>query len=72
MDGFQPAKSDQTPHKERQKGGHSMKMHVALFAAAILSLGGAPAAVAQQSQASVPDQLKVTIDTQHTADPVSK
>lgn len=49
-----------------------MKMHVALFAAAILSLGGAPAAVAQQSQASVPDQLKVTIDTQHTADPVSK
>lgn len=49
-----------------------MKMRIALFAAAVVSLSVVPATVAQQSQASVSDQLKATIDTQHTADPVSK
>ena len=49
-----------------------MQVRIALFAATAVSLGVVPATVAQQSQAGVSDQLKVTIDTQHTADPVSK
>lgn len=47
-----------------------MKMREALFVAVVASLGCLSAA--QQTQPSVPDQLKVTIDTQQTADPVSK
>jgi alpha-N-arabinofuranosidase len=72
MDGFEPANSNQTPHKKEKKEFHSMKMYVALFATAILSSGAAPAAAAQQSLPRVPDQLKVNIDTQQAADPVSK
>jgi alpha-L-arabinofuranosidase len=49
-----------------------MKMRVAIFAAAVLSLLQTPSAVAQQAQPVAPDQLKVMIDTQQTADPVSK
>jgi len=49
-----------------------MKMRIALFAVAVTSLGYLPAAAAQESQPSVPDHLQVSIDTQQTADPVSK
>ena len=49
-----------------------MKMRVILILAAALSLVDLRAASAQESQPAVPDQLKVTIDTQQTADPVSK
>jgi alpha-N-arabinofuranosidase len=49
-----------------------MKMRVAIFAAAVLSLLQMPSAVAQQAQPVAPDQLKVMIDTQQTTDPVSK
>ena len=49
-----------------------MKMRVGLFAAAVMPLGYLPVAIAQQSQPGVPDRLKVTFDTQKTADPVSK
>lgn len=49
-----------------------MKMRVALFATAVVPLSYLQAAHAQESQPSVPDQLKVIIDTQQTADPVSK
>ncbi len=48
-----------------------MKLGFALFAAILLE-GCSVTASAQQTQPSVPDQLKVTIDTQQTADPVSK
>src|SRR5580658_1620563 len=49
-----------------------MKMRVAIFAAVALSLLQMPGAAAPQAQPVVPDQLKVMIDTQQTADPVSK
>jgi len=55
----------------QEKGG-SMKTRIALFAAAAFCLGGAIAAAAQEAVPSVPDQLNVTINTQQTADPVSK
>lgn len=48
-----------------------MKLGFALFAAIVLE-GCLVTASAQQTQPGVPDQLKVTIDTQQTADPVSK
>jgi alpha-N-arabinofuranosidase len=48
-----------------------MKARVLMFAATVLWLGSTVAAIAQQA-ASVPDRLKVTIDTQQTAPPVSK
>jgi alpha-N-arabinofuranosidase len=57
---------------ERQKGFNSMKMRVAIFAAAVMPLGYLQAVAGQQSQPSVPDQLTVAIDTRQTADPVSK
>jgi hypothetical protein len=44
-----------------------MKMRVILIFAAALSLVDLRAASAQESQPAVPDQLKVTIDTQQTA-----
>ena len=43
-----------------------------ILAAAVLWLGSAVAASAQQAVPVAPDQLKVTIDTQKTAPPVSK
>jgi alpha-N-arabinofuranosidase len=43
-----------------------------MFAASVLWLGTAVAAIAQQANPVVPDRLKVTIDTQQTAPPVSK
>src|SRR5580658_1114324 len=49
-----------------------MKMRVAIFAAVALSLLQMPGAAAPQAQPVAPDQLKVMIDTQQTADPVSK
>jgi alpha-N-arabinofuranosidase len=49
-----------------------MKTRISLFAAAALWLGFAPAIAAQQAEPSVPDRLAVTIDTQQTAEPVSK
>jgi len=49
-----------------------MKTRFALFAAAALSVGLISAAAAQQAAPGAPDRLKVTINTQQTADPVSK
>ena len=49
-----------------------MKMRIAILAAAFMPLGYLPVAVAQQTQPVIPDELKVTIDAQQTADPVSK
>ena len=49
-----------------------MKARVLIFAATALWFGGAFASTAQQAGQAVPDQLKVTIDTQQTAPPVSK
>lgn len=49
-----------------------IKMRTAIFVAAVSSLGYLSAASAQQTQPAVPDQLKVSINTQETADPVSK
>lgn len=49
-----------------------MKLRVLILAAAIMPLGFFQAAAAPQTQPAVPDDLKVTIDTQQTADPVSK
>ena len=49
-----------------------MNTPIALFAAAAFCLGGAITAAAQEAAPSVPDQLNVTINTQQTADPVSK
>jgi alpha-N-arabinofuranosidase len=49
-----------------------MKMRIAIFVLVIMPLGYLLAAGAQQPQPAVPGQLKVTIDTQQTADPVSK
>ena len=49
-----------------------MKTRIALFAAAALFMGFVAVAAAQRAESSVPDRLKVTIDTQQTAEPVSK
>ena len=49
-----------------------MKTRILMFAAAALWLGSTVAATAQQAGPAVPDQLKVSIDTQQTAPPVSK
>jgi alpha-N-arabinofuranosidase len=49
-----------------------MRTRFALFAAAGLSLGCAAATLAQQAAPVVPDTLLVTVDTQQTAEPVSK
>lgn len=49
-----------------------MKARIALFAAAAFCLGSAVMATAQEAVPSVPDQLNVTINTQQTAEPVSK
>ena len=49
-----------------------MKTRIALFAAALLSMGFIAVTAAQQADPSVPDRLKVAIDTQQTAAPVSK
>lgn len=49
-----------------------MKIRIALFAAAAFCLGSLTTAAAQEPAPSVPDQLKVSINTQQTADPVSK
>jgi alpha-N-arabinofuranosidase len=49
-----------------------MKTCISLFAIAILCFGCALAATAQPAGPSVPDRLTVSIDTQQTADPVSK
>ena len=49
-----------------------MKMRVAIFAAAVLSLLQMAGAAALQTQPVAPEQLNVMIDTQQTADPVSK
>ena len=49
-----------------------MKTRVAPFVAVILSLGFIAAAAAQQAEPRVPDRLKVTIDADQTAPPVSK
>ena len=49
-----------------------MNIRVAAFVAAILSIGFVAPAGAQQAEPSVPDQLKVTINTDQAAPPVSK
>jgi alpha-N-arabinofuranosidase len=49
-----------------------MKIRIALFAAGAFCLGCTVAAGAQKSDPAVPDRLTVTIDTQQTAEPVSK
>ncbi len=49
-----------------------MKTRIALVALAVMWFGSTAGAAAQQAQPSVPDQLKVTIDTRQTAAPVSK
>jgi len=49
-----------------------MKTRIALFAAAAFCLGCSVTAFAQEAAPNVPDQLNVTINTQQTADPVSK
>jgi alpha-L-arabinofuranosidase len=47
-------------------------MRVALFVGAFMTVGCFGTAAAQGSQPNVPDHLQVTIETQQTADPVSK
>jgi Alpha-L-arabinofuranosidase len=49
-----------------------MKTRIALFAAAAFCLGSIVTAAAQEAAPKIPDQLNVTINTQQTADPVSK
>ena len=49
-----------------------MKTRIALVALAVMWFGSTAGAAAQQAQPSVPDQLKVTIDTRQTAAPISK
>ena len=51
-----------------------MKIRIVLFAAAVLSLGylAAGVAAAQEATPTVPEHLSVNINTQQTADPVSK
>jgi alpha-N-arabinofuranosidase len=49
-----------------------MKTRIALIALAVMWIGCTAGAAAQQAQPSVPDQLKVTIDTRQTAAPISK
>ena len=49
-----------------------MKTRIALFAAAAFCLGCSVTAFTQEAAPNVPDQLNVTINTQQTADPVSK
>ena len=49
-----------------------MRTRVALSAAVALSLGSTIATASQQAQSAVPLPLMVTIDTQKTAEPVSK
>jgi alpha-N-arabinofuranosidase len=49
-----------------------MKIRIVLFAAVVFCLGYTFAAGAQNSSPAVPDRLTVTIDTQQTAEPVSK
>ena len=49
-----------------------MNTKIMMFAAAALWLGCTVAVIAQQAGHAVPDQLKVTIDIQQTAPPVSK
>lgn len=49
-----------------------MKMPVAILATVVMPFGFLLTAAPQQQQPAVPDQLKVTVDAQQTADPVSK
>ena len=49
-----------------------MKIRIALLAAAAFCFGSSLAGTAQEPAPNVPDQLNVTINTQQTADPVSK
>lgn len=49
-----------------------MKTRIALFVAVALSVALYAKAAAAQTAPAVPDRLKVTIDTQQTAEPVSK
>jgi alpha-N-arabinofuranosidase len=49
-----------------------MKARVLMLAATALCLGSTVASTAQQAGPAAPEQLKVTIDTQRTAPPVSK
>ncbi len=56
----------------KYKNEGKMKTRILMFAAAALWLGSSIAATAQQAGPTVPDQLKVSIDTQQTAPPVSK
>ncbi len=49
-----------------------MKTRIALFAAAIMSLGCLSTAAGQQATPTVPEYLTVNINTQQTAQPVSK
>ena len=52
--------------------GYSMKTRIALLAAAAFCLGSSIAGTGQEPAPNAPDQLNVTINTQQTADPVSK
>jgi alpha-N-arabinofuranosidase len=49
-----------------------MNAKISMLAAAAFWLGSTLAATAQQAGPAVPDQLKVTIDTQQTSAPISK
>ena len=49
-----------------------MGKRIAIFAGLVLSIGSTVAASAQQAEPGIPEQLKVTIDAQQTAAPISK
>ncbi len=49
-----------------------MRVRIAIFVAALLCLGFTIRTAAQQSDPAVPNRLSVTINTQQTAEPVSK
>jgi alpha-N-arabinofuranosidase len=49
-----------------------MKLGIALIAGAVFCFEPAVVAVAQQGDPAVPDRIAVSIDTQQTAEPVSK
>ncbi len=49
-----------------------MRTRIALFAVAALSLGSAVATAAQQAEPAAPNPLRVTIDIEKPAEPVSK
>src|ERR1017187_7598233 len=68
LNGDGPQRSDRM---EKDRRG-SMRIRIAFFAAAAFCLGCTDRAAAQKPEPVVPDRLMVTINTQQTAEPVSK